>query len=84
VDAGRCGELREQAILFDVTDEKNERAKERPGLCADCLHMRRIASDRGTVFYLCQKSASDPEFAKYPRLPVLQCRGYVRGEIAEI
>jgi hypothetical protein len=46
------------------------------GLCAECRHMRRIESDRGARFYLCQLSASDPNFQKYPRLPVLQCRGY--------
>jgi|HubBroStandDraft_4_1064222.scaffolds.fasta_scaffold152666_2 hypothetical protein len=46
------------------------------GLCADCGHMRKMESDRGTIFFLCQKSATDCEFPKYPRLPVLQCRGY--------
>jgi hypothetical protein len=46
------------------------------GLCADCEFMRRIASDRGSTFYRCERSASDPSFAKYPRLPVLQCAGY--------
>jgi len=50
----------------------------RVGLCATCLHMRQMESDRGSLFYLCQLSASDPAFPKYPRLPVLQCRGYER------
>jgi hypothetical protein len=35
-----------------------------------------MKSDRGSVFYLCQLSASDARFAKYPRLPVLECAGY--------
>jgi hypothetical protein len=35
-----------------------------------------MESDRGSVFYLCQLSANDARFAKYPRLPVLQCEGY--------
>jgi GrpB-like predicted nucleotidyltransferase (UPF0157 family) len=48
------------------------------GLCALCVHARRIESDRGSVFILCQLSASDPRFAKYPRLPVLSCAGYER------
>lgn len=48
----------------------------RIGLCADCRFMRKMESDRGSVFYLCQRSATDPDFPKYPRLPVLQCRGY--------
>lgn len=46
------------------------------GLCARCRWMRRITSDRGSVFYLCRRSATDPAFPKYPRLPVLHCRGY--------
>lgn len=48
------------------------------GLCASCEHMRLIQSDRGTKFYLCRLSATDPSFPKYPRLPVLQCSGYTR------
>jgi hypothetical protein len=38
--------------------------------------MRQIKSDRGSVFYMCQLSATDSSFPKYPRLPVLQCSGY--------
>jgi hypothetical protein len=29
---------------------------------------------------LCDRSASDPAFAKYPRLPVLQCPGYAQKD----
>jgi hypothetical protein len=46
------------------------------GLCSHCLHMREIHSDRGSTFYMCQLSATDARFPKYPRLPVLQCLGY--------
>jgi hypothetical protein len=35
-----------------------------------------MESDRGSVFYMCQRSLTDPGFPKYPRLPVVQCRGY--------
>jgi hypothetical protein len=49
-----------------------------PGLCADCQFMRRIESDRGSVFLYCERSKTDPRFLKYPRLPVLQCPGYVQ------
>jgi CRISPR-associated endoribonuclease Cas6 len=49
-----------------------------PGLCATCKHTSVIRSDRGSVFYLCQLSATDPRFPKYPRLPVLTCPGYKR------
>jgi hypothetical protein len=48
------------------------------GLCADCEHMRRVVSDRGSPFYLCAKALNDPEFRKYPRLPVASCRGYAK------
>lgn len=50
------------------------------GLCADCMHMQLIKSDRSSTFYLCRCSAVDPSFPKYPRLPVLQCRGYERTD----
>jgi hypothetical protein len=46
------------------------------GLCADCLHARWIKSDRDSTFLLCELSARDPNFPKYPRLPVLSCSGY--------
>jgi hypothetical protein len=60
----------------------DEAGKERRnvGLCVDCRHMQRIESARGAIFYLCRLSATDPEFPKYPRLPVNQCRGYERKE----
>jgi hypothetical protein len=47
------------------------------GLCANCAHARRIESERGSLFWLCQLSATDSRFAKYPRLPVLNCAGYL-------
>lgn len=50
------------------------------GLCHDCVHARRIESARGSIFILCQLSTTDPRFPKYPRLPVVQCSGYSRGE----
>ena len=52
----------------------------RAGLCANCRFMRRIHSDRGAIFFLCERSATDQSFPKYPRLPVLQCRGYEQLE----
>jgi hypothetical protein len=49
------------------------------GLCATCRFVRRVVSDRGSVFYFCERSLTDAEFAKYPRLPVRECAGYERG-----
>jgi hypothetical protein len=50
------------------------------GLCAACVHARQIASARGSTFWLCQRSAEDPRFPKYPRLPMLHCAGYERTD----
>jgi len=57
----------------DPSQEKNVAAA---GLCADCVHARRIESERGSVFILCELSRADPRFPQYPRLPVLSCEGY--------
>jgi hypothetical protein len=46
------------------------------GLCSQCQHARLIESDKGSVFLLCELSKTDPQFFKYPRLPVLTCPGY--------
>ncbi len=28
------------------------------------------------MFYLCERSANDPAFPKYPSLPVIECSGH--------
>lgn len=53
-----------------------------PGLCADCVHARRVESARGSVFWLCRRSAEDAAYRKYPRLPVRECSGFVAGNQA--
>ena len=55
----------------------------RMGLCAECVYGRRVESERGSVFILCERSASDAAFAKYPQLPVMRCAGYVRQGMEE-
>ena len=59
-----------------VNEANREELQRKVGLCADCRFMRRMESDRGSVFYLCERSATDARFPKYPRLPVLQCVGH--------
>ncbi len=54
-------------------------AREAEGLCATCARTRRITNDRGSMFVLCLHSTNDSSFPKYPRLPVLACRGFVEG-----
>jgi hypothetical protein len=47
------------------------------GLCASCRHARILAS-RESVFLRCGMAEVDPAFPRYPRLPVLACKGYER------
>jgi len=47
-----------------------------PGLCGICRHSRRIQTTRGSIFWLCERSASDPRFPRYPALPVIRCDGF--------
>jgi hypothetical protein len=68
--AGQCYARRVE------TREEAEEERARAGLCADCIHARRIESDRGAIFYLCELAAVDPAYRKYPALPVLRCAGY--------
>ena len=46
------------------------------GLCDDCRHARRVTTSRGSMFLLCGRSENDPAYPRYPRLPVLACRGH--------
>lgn len=52
----------------------------RAGLCSVCRHHRVTGNRRGSRFYLCERSRSDPRFPRYPPLPVLSCRGFERAE----
>lgn len=82
--AGNTGvgrSLRGPAPIVAVqVSEKADRAdaaeSRRVGLCATCAHRREVSNRRGSVFYLCQRSKSDPAYPRYPRLPVLSCPGY--------
>jgi hypothetical protein len=46
------------------------------GLCDSCVHQRIVRNTRGSVFSLCRRSVDEPEFPRYPRTPVLDCRGH--------
>jgi hypothetical protein len=50
------------------------------GLCADCVWARPVTSSKGSTFWLCGRSAEDPRFPKYPRLPVVRCPGFERAK----
>jgi hypothetical protein len=51
-----------------------------PGLCATCVNVNVVRSPRGSVFYRCLLSKNNPEFPKYPRLPVLICDGWAAAD----
>jgi hypothetical protein len=44
------------------------------GLCDSCKHQRIVKSGRGSVFSLCELGRTDPDWPKYPRVPVAKCR----------
>jgi hypothetical protein len=46
------------------------------GLCDRCLHLQLVQSARGSTFYLCRLSFSDPRFPRYPPIPVQACAGF--------
>lgn len=46
------------------------------GLCDACRHQRLVRNTRGSEFSLCERSREQPEFPRYPRLPVLRCPGF--------
>jgi hypothetical protein len=53
-------------------------AKPNAGLCDSCRHQRLVRNTRGSVFSLCDRSRTDPDYPRYPRLPVVSCAGYDR------
>jgi hypothetical protein len=50
------------------------------GLCERCMHVQVVVSARGSRFYLCRLSQTDPAFPKYPVIPVLECRGFTPAD----
>jgi len=47
-----------------------------PGLCRACRNARIVTSGRGSTFWLCELSRTDPAFPRYPPLPVVACDGF--------
>ena len=77
----------DHAILARVDEEEivperagSRREEETIGLCVNCRHVRRVETERGSVFYRCARAATDPRFRKYPPLPVVRCEGYEADE----
>ena len=46
------------------------------GLCSCCRWARVTGNKRGSRFWRCGRAEEDAHFLRYPRLPVVTCRGY--------
>ncbi len=53
-----------------------------PSLCESCQNMREVSTARSR-FLLCQLSATNSAFRKYPPQPVVRCNGYQSCNEAE-
>ena len=53
------------------------------GLCGNCQHCRIVKGER-SAFYMCRLSLTNPEYRKYPPLPVLRCAGYTPLALSEV
>lgn len=62
---------------------RGSRTGDEVGLCRTCRHARTVRNPRGSVFWLCERSRTDPDFPRYPHLPVLRCVGYEGAESAD-
>jgi hypothetical protein len=48
------------------------------GLCAFCAHQKLVTSGRGSQFSMCRLGLKDPNWPKYPRMPVSECPRFER------
>ena len=49
------------------------------GLCDRCTHQKLIKSGRGSLFSMCRIGLRDPDWPKYPRMPVSACPRFEHG-----
>jgi hypothetical protein len=63
-------------LTLSTIPDGRDTAPVRFGLCDTCVHQRIVRNTRGSVFSLCRRSRDEPEFPRYPRVPVLECRGH--------
>jgi len=55
-------------------------AQTRFGLCDRCSHQKLVTSGRGSVFSMCTQGLKDPDWPKYPLMPVLRCPRFTQAE----
>ena len=63
------------AVLLRLSEASRMGLDPSIGLCSDCQHCRIVQGER-SAFYMCRLSFTNPEYRKYPPLPVLRCPGY--------
>ncbi|MGA8104039.1 MAG: hypothetical protein WB869_17910 [Candidatus Acidiferrales bacterium] len=63
-------------VLVSTLGIKEQNDAARVGLCGRCVFAKKITSNRGSNFYLCRRSETDPGYPKYPPLPVIACPGF--------
>jgi hypothetical protein len=74
---GPLGLRVEGVVEYTVTGRANA-VITRSGLCESCVYAQLVLSSKGSSFVRCGLSATDPRFPRYPRLPVVQCGGFVQ------
>lgn len=52
------------------------------GLCSLCVHARVQHNARGSAFWRCAASESDPRLSRYPPVPVNRCQAFLPEEEA--
>jgi predicted CoA-binding protein len=55
---------------------------DRVGLCRECRQARWVPAPRA-LYWMCRRSLNEPEFERYPRLPVRACPGFERMGVNE-
>jgi hypothetical protein len=48
------------------------------GLCDQCAHQKLVKSGRGSLFSMCTLGLKDPNWPKYPPIPVSACPRFER------
>lgn len=48
------------------------------GLCPECVHVRKVVSAKGSVFWMCERARDDARFPRYPVQPRMECPGFER------
>ncbi len=54
------------------------------GLCDFCRHQKLVGNTRGSEFSLCLRSRAEPDYPRYPRVPVRECRGFERPPVPTV